>query len=83
MIDMLLTHTDHDFSTATPESFMSRDLKFMHHTVNSYLAELTASNATILEDIWHAIDEVITLRDCEIYSYVPDMNEDPFSDGTL
>lgn len=74
---------DHDFSTVSTDSFVQRDLKFMLHNVNSYLAELTASSGSILEELWQAIDEVITLRDCEIFSYVPDMNEDPFSDGTL
>ena len=55
----------------------------MLHNVNSYLAELTASNGSILEELWRAVDEVIVLRECEIFSYVPDMNGDPFSDGTL
>jgi hypothetical protein len=27
--------------------------------------------------------QVVELKSCEIYSYVPDMEEDPFSDGAL
>lgn len=29
------------------------------------------------------MDEAATLRECEIYSYLPDMEGDPFSDGNL
>ncbi|CAE7551989.1 Maf1, partial [Symbiodinium microadriaticum] len=87
LIDLISTlnasFPDYDFSTATPDSFVQRDLKFMLQNVNSYLAELTASNGSILEELWRAVDEVIVLRECEIFSYVPDMNEDPFSDGIL
>eukprot|EP00604_Paraphysomonas_vestita_P001216 CAMPEP_0174818396 /NCGR_PEP_ID=MMETSP1107-20130205/1063_1 /TAXON_ID=36770 /ORGANISM="Paraphysomonas vestita, Strain GFlagA" /LENGTH=253 /DNA_ID=CAMNT_0016030173 /DNA_START=62 /DNA_END=823 /DNA_ORIENTATION=+ len=87
LIDLISTlnasFPDYDFSTANPEVFIQRDLKSVLHTVNASLAELTASNPTVLEEMWKLIDEVIQLRNSEIYSYVPDMNEDPFSDGTL
>mmetsp|Transcript_24425 Transcript_24425/g.35893 ORF Transcript_24425/g.35893 Transcript_24425/m.35893 type:complete len:230 (+) Transcript_24425:63-752(+) len=87
LIDLISTlnasFPDYDFSTVSPEAFVQRDLKYALHCANSHLAELTASNPSILEEMWNSIDEVISLRNCEIYSYVPDMNEDPFSDGTL
>jgi hypothetical protein len=33
--------------------------------------------------VWGAIDEVVQVRDCDIYSYIPDMDADPFTDGNL
>lgn len=35
------------------------------------------------QELWSAVDEAVTLRESEIYSYVPDMDGDPFSDGNL
>eukprot|EP00622_Pseudochattonella_farcimen_P006055 FR741797.1.p1 GENE.FR741797.1~~FR741797.1.p1 ORF type:complete len:130 (+),score=24.64 FR741797.1:1-390(+) len=52
--------------------------------VNMHLAELSETyNSSFLEDLWMSIEEVVKLKDCEIYSYVPDMEEDPFSEGNL
>lgn len=54
------------------------------HEVNSHLGELTeAYNMQFLQTLWEAIDKVVNLRQCEVYSYVPDLEEDPFSEGVL
>jgi hypothetical protein len=29
------------------------------------------------------VEDVISVRDCEVYAYTPDMEDDPFSDGNL
>lgn len=51
-------------------------------TVNMHLAELSETyNSSLLEELWLSIEGVVHLRDCEVYSYVPDMEEDPFSEG--
>lgn len=36
-----------------------------------------------LSKLWKSIDESISLKDCEIFSYEPDWNDDPFSDMVL
>ena len=32
-------------------------------------------------NMWTCIDDAILLDDCEIYSYIPDLDANPFSDG--
>jgi hypothetical protein len=36
-----------------------------------------------LEEVWGTIEEVINIQECEVYSYIPGMDADPFTDGTL
>ena len=44
---------------------------------------MTVSKSTFLEQVWQAINDVVPLHSSEVYSYVPDNDEDPFSDGSL
>lgn len=61
---------DYDFSTANPEVFIPRDLKSVLHTVNASLAELTASNPTVLKEMWKLIDEVYIIASIIIIIYL-------------
>lgn len=36
-----------------------------------------------MNDLWSAIDETVPLSGTEIYSFVPDSADDPFSEGNL
>ena len=74
---------DYDFDNTKPEQFLIKDINQLIQTVNGYLAELTEERPDFLEKLWRSIDEMINLRKCEAFSLVPDMTEDPFSDGTL
>lgn len=88
LIDLISTlnasFPDYDFSNASVDSFVPQtSLTYVLQRVNSYLAEITVNNPTFLDEMWRAVDEIISLKQCEIFSYVPDMSEDPFSDGSL
>lgn len=87
LIDLISTlnasFPDYDFSHASPDSFSQKELKNVIKDVNTCLAELTSANPTFLSELWSVIDEVIQIKNCEVYSYLPDMEEDPFSDGTM
>jgi hypothetical protein len=49
--------------------------------VNVHLAEISELYyPCFLEELWGAIDDAICLKECEVYSYVPDMDGDPFSE---
>lgn len=75
---------DYDFSSIRPESFSREQLRMVVMTVNHRLAELAdVLGPQFLEELWQAMDEVVTLDKCEVFSYVPDMDGDPFSDGNL
>lgn len=89
LIDLISTMNasfpDHDFSALRPEQFLKeRSIQVVINAVNKQLAPLQeAYNSTFLEEMWIAIEQAVELKDCEIYSYIPDMEEDPFSEGNL
>ncbi len=70
-----------------PEQFLKEpDLRLVMNDVHRHLSELgDAVSPTFMEETWAAMDEALgdTLKECEIFSYVPDMEGDPFSDGNL
>ncbi|KAH8955554.1 hypothetical protein BDL97_08G145200 [Sphagnum fallax] len=54
--------------------------------IDQYLVEASKVWSTelgedipLIECIWTAIDEVMNLEDCDVYSYVPDAEADPFA----
>ncbi len=42
-----------------------------------------SKNPGFIKELWSAVEESIKLTECEIFSYVPDMESDPFSEGNL
>lgn len=73
---------DYDFSQMKSEEF-SREpsLPFVINNVNSNLStSLGEEFAKISPTLWKAIDDEICLQDCQIYSYNPDMESDPFGE---
>ena len=87
LIDLISTldefFPDYDFESTKPEQFLIKEVNQVIQRVNESLAELTQERSTFLEKLWRSIDEVVNLRSCDVFSLVPDMAEDPFSDGTL
>lgn len=78
---------DYDFSKAKAEEFSKEpshnwvmnaiDANFLSSPAHQPYAALKAQ-------LWQAIDTAINMVDCEIYSYNPDLNSDPYSeDGCL
>ncbi|XP_075704682.1 repressor of RNA polymerase III transcription MAF1 homolog, partial [Rhinoderma darwinii] len=55
------------------------------NAVNSSLVSALGEDFTSLKpDLWDAVDEEICLSECDIYSYNPDLDSDPFGeDGSL
>jgi len=74
---------DYDFHTTRPEQFIFQNVNSCMKDVNAKLSEITELDCLFLHKMWASINEVIYMKDAEIYSYVPDMNDDPFSDGIL
>jgi len=73
---------DYDFSQAKSEEF-SREpsLAFVVNNVNTNLSTSIGDEFTELSPrLWKAIDNEISLQECEIYSYNPDMETDPFGE---
>nr|CAG4644255.1 EOG090X0C93 [Lepidurus arcticus] len=80
-------HPDYDFSHASSEEF-SREpsMQWVMNNVDNNLSATAGDhyNAKLRGQLWSAIDEEICLKECDIYSYNPDLASDPFGeDGCL
>ncbi|KAM6125961.1 LOW QUALITY PROTEIN: repressor of RNA polymerase III transcription MAF1 homolog [Pterocles gutturalis] len=84
---------DYDFSAAKSHEF-SREpslnwvppLGSLHggNAVNCSLFSAVREDFNALTHLWDAVDEEICLSECDIYSYNPDLDSDPFGeDGSL
>jgi len=79
---------DYDFSDLKPEQFHKEiDMRMAVNSINTQLAEMVEmhNNEGFLEKLWESINVAIRPQECEVYSYIPDMDgcSDPFSEGTL
>jgi len=90
LVDLILTlnnsFPDFDFATTKPEQFhIIQNLQQVMQTVNSYLAEIEVENPNFLTRMWTAIDDVINIKKCDIFTYKPltDEYEDPLYDNAL
>lgn len=84
LINMIITMNsafpDYDFSSLTPDHFVRRfRLEEITSSVNNHLAELEEISKGFLEQMWRAIDDTIDVNKSKMYSYVPDLEGDPFS----
>ncbi|AWP20541.1 Repressor of RNA polymerase III transcription MAF1 isoform 2 [Scophthalmus maximus] len=77
---------DYDFSAARAHEF-SREpsLNWVANAVNSSLFSAVGEEFNALgPELWNAIDQEINLQSCDIYSYNPDLDSDPFGEeGSL
>lgn len=74
---------DYDFGDTKIEQFKDQDLPAVVSHINSYLAELTVKDPLTLERMWSGIDEVVNLRQCEIFQFSPEKNDDDDADANL
>lgn len=76
---------DYDFSAVRPEQFRKESgFRGALTRINHDLAELVeVEGPNFVARMWDAIAEAIKLDECDVYSYIPDMDSDPFSDGNL
>lgn len=79
-------HPDYDFSDAKSHEF-SREpsLTWVTNAIDSNLAATAGEAYNALKpQLWAAIDDEITLKECDIYSYNPDLASDPYGeDGCI
>ncbi|XP_043701077.1 repressor of RNA polymerase III transcription MAF1 homolog [Telopea speciosissima] len=78
-------YPDYDFSAVRAHQFFSEEGwdSFML-TFDTYMFETAKEwaeangGSTLLESLYKALDEVVRLSECEIYSYNPDSDGEPF-----
>lgn len=77
---------DYDFSNAKSEEFSKEpSAEWVINSINSQLeSAATDTFSRLKQDLWGAVNEEIILRECEVYSYNPDLTSDPFGeDGCI
>lgn len=85
LVDLVLTMSesfpDYDFSSISPERFTKEKTDEVVNTINELLCiPMSKVVPNFRQKCWKAIDEVIGIANCEVYSYSPDLAEDDFGD---
>ncbi|KAL3859913.1 hypothetical protein ACJMK2_010096 [Sinanodonta woodiana] len=73
---------DYDFSNAKSEEF-SREpsIKWAVDTVDNQLGAVMKENYSSLKQmLWEAVDNEISLNECDTFSYNPDLSSDPYGE---
>ncbi|KAJ1676030.1 RNA polymerase III-inhibiting protein maf1 [Spiromyces aspiralis] len=72
---------DYDFSSLQADQFKrAPSCQYSINTINTTLMNLDCPVSLKKSEIWEVIDREIDLSDCEVYTYEPDSDSDPFAD---
>ncbi|XP_041015037.1 repressor of RNA polymerase III transcription MAF1 homolog [Juglans microcarpa x Juglans regia] len=78
-------YPDYDFSTVKAHQFFTEESwDIFKQIVDTYMFEAskewieTNGSSSLLEALYKSLDEVVKSTECEIYSYNPDTDADPF-----
>lgn len=76
---------DYDFSNLRPDQFhcFATPSEAVNIANKNLSESVEVEHPGFLTEMWSAVEESIKPAECEIFSYVPDMESDPFSDGNL
>lgn len=67
---------DYDFGDSKKEQFKEQDLPVTMRLINGYFTELSLREPDLLEKLWSAVDEIVNLKHCEIFQYIPNDDDD-------
>ncbi len=71
------TFPDYDFRRAKSHDFCKEDLKRIRaHIHNMMQTELPDVWPTLANRFWNAVDHVIDLNECDVYSYIAETDAD-------
>lgn len=76
-------YPDYDFSLAKSEEFSCEpSIQWVMNAVDCQLLTVIGDTYNSFKtQLWSAIDEEICLKDCDIYSYNPDLTSDPYGES--
>uniref|UniRef100_A0A8R1DTG8 Repressor of RNA polymerase III transcription MAF1 n=1 Tax=Caenorhabditis japonica TaxID=281687 RepID=A0A8R1DTG8_CAEJA len=75
---------DHDFSNTSSEAFAFVNYNDMSRIVDSKMETVVRDYAVRREELWGLIEDAIVPKDCEIYSFKSQFEDDPFTeDGCM
>eukprot|EP00038_Savillea_parva_P008412 m.176797 g.176797 ORF g.176797 m.176797 type:complete len:243 (-) comp14234_c0_seq1:241-969(-) len=75
-------HPDYDFTHAKSSEFSKEpSLAWMQRNVDAHLSPVFGTEYHALNSsLWGALDAEIQLAECDVYSYNPDLDTDPFGE---
>uniref|UniRef100_T1J254 Repressor of RNA polymerase III transcription MAF1 n=1 Tax=Strigamia maritima TaxID=126957 RepID=T1J254_STRMM len=77
---------DYDFSNAKSHEFSRESsISWITNEIDSHLSAMARDiYSSLKSQLWSAIDDEISIKECDIYSYNPDLTSDPYGeDGCL
>lgn len=75
---------DYDFSSAQSHEFSKEpSLDWIQRKINSRLSTVVDNMQSVMPVLWQALEKEICPSECDIYSYRPDMDSDPFGDDVV
>lgn len=76
-------YPDYDFSLAKSEEFSCEpSIQWVMNAVDCQLLTVIGDTYNSFKaQLWSSIDEEICLKDCDIYSYNPDLTSDPYGES--
>ena len=89
LINLILTlnntFADYDFRDLKPEDFIREgSLEMVQNSLNSKISRAEdAANVAFCTRLWKSLDDEMSLRECDIYSYVNDLDDDALSYGKI
>lgn len=75
---------DYDFRDVKAEHFTKEpDCGVVVRAINRALCDVIQEDRGFADQLWGAVNEVMQLKDCQVFTYIPDLDSDPLSDACL
>ncbi|KAL0077947.1 repressor of RNA polymerase III transcription Maf1 [Phycomyces blakesleeanus] len=72
---------EHDFGDVRPDQFSKQPSpEMVINSVNTTLFNLGNDEIVNKYRMWDTLDEIVDLSECDVYSYNPDIEDDPMND---
>mmetsp|Transcript_24008 Transcript_24008/g.33659 ORF Transcript_24008/g.33659 Transcript_24008/m.33659 type:complete len:225 (-) Transcript_24008:132-806(-) len=73
---------DYDFSKVKPEQFRKENNVYMvMNNINAILNGVIPNyNNELSPKLWTSLEQEIKLKECDMYSYIPDLDSDPYAE---
>ncbi len=71
-----MSFPDFDFGEMQPTDFVCMSVRTAMDRINKRLSNVALRRETFLTDLWSALDGVIHLSGCDVYSYQPPASDD-------
>jgi hypothetical protein len=71
---------DYDFSYLQPKNFIHfESAEMVINSINQTLISSGGQELVNCSGLWEAINPIIEFKDCDVFSFVPDFDSEPFS----